>query len=1187
MRIDITKSVRRTLLHTSVALLLPIMPLHAQESSETEEETVYELSPFEVSADSDIGYLATSTLAGSRLNARLEDVPASISVVTKEFLEDIGAKDAGDLLSYTVGTEVAGTRGNFTNTSTPGTAGNPTDIENVRSGGQGTRVRGLAEADITRNFFQTSIPFDSYNTARVEISRGSNAVLFGLGSPAGIINNATEKALFENLGRVRLEVDSFGSVRAEINVNREIIDDVLAVRVAGLANNRKFEQDDAFQDHRRTYVAASFQKDFVGKQNGAWGRTIINANFEDGGIDSNNPRTTPPADLITPWFQPYTTGPLGSLNFTPKPAWDGHLSRIHGSGDVAYWDEGAVDPNNATLDNPAMQIDIGGQWHWGVGLMYQDVNAETPQYTAGGNLVGAQGRIRAWDDTFFEDNNLQRTGTATFPFNGVVASLTSALNAYRGTTDNPDSVVGSILWKNSAIMDRSVYDFRKNLIEGAHNKWEGRDFDVYNISLQQLFFNGHAGIELALSEENSNNWWHSLIGNRDEITIDVNKTLLDGTENPNFGRPVVFSGLEEGSYNEHDRQSERLTAFLDLDMRDRDGLTKWLGRHVITGMLSAYEEDRYRVSYGTGWSPELSDLYLGNSKEAIQPNAANVTGVHYLGASLAGMDSPAGAYIPNIRANQRASMSKLSADSMIRVHRINDTNNNGVPLPEGFHDVPAPAIYTRPVEGFTSRSKFDAQAVVLQSYLLNDHLVGTFSWRNDEVDVRTLNSAPKTEDQSAAIVDRSTFNVNDITDDEALIAEQETTTWGVVGKVPEFFFNWTDGFITAVHGFYNESENFQPSAQRFNAIYEPVGPPSGETKDYGIRLSMLNDKLNLKVTKYETTQLDNAAGFNWIPGFSSQQLRGLWFGAHGKIKNGATNPDHPGYTGVLGYVEGSWATRRDTDGDGVSDVIVPEPPDYYKEWYSMSYDGPDGAQWTWTNPGNATFLQDVEAEGVEIELTYNPLPNWRIAFNATKQEAVQTGAGQIYENWINNTPFWDTDLDGTPDMSLRDGVFGPYKDVLLNNKQPLTWLFTQFFDPWLSRVTVDNGKPSPEIAEWSWNFITNYRFTEGRFEGLGVGGAVRWREATAIGYGLKDDDPGALDFDKVIYGDDYLRFQLWFDYTFKKIGDTNIDWNVRVNVRNLFNDKDLIPIQANPDGSITGVRIGEPRVFEIVNTFTF
>src|SRR4051794_15053984 len=59
------------------------------------------LSPFLVSDERDTGYAATDTLAGTRLRTSLKDIAASVSVITKDFLDDIGATGTGDLLVYT------------------------------------------------------------------------------------------------------------------------------------------------------------------------------------------------------------------------------------------------------------------------------------------------------------------------------------------------------------------------------------------------------------------------------------------------------------------------------------------------------------------------------------------------------------------------------------------------------------------------------------------------------------------------------------------------------------------------------------------------------------------------------------------------------------------------------------------------------------------------------------------------------------------------------------------------------------------------------------------------------------------------------------------------------------------------------------------------------------------------------
>lgn len=77
------------------------------------ESEVVELSPFVISSERDIGYRATSTLAGTRLNTDIKDIGAAVSIYTEEFLEDIGVAKLQDILTYTASTEVAGQGGNF------------------------------------------------------------------------------------------------------------------------------------------------------------------------------------------------------------------------------------------------------------------------------------------------------------------------------------------------------------------------------------------------------------------------------------------------------------------------------------------------------------------------------------------------------------------------------------------------------------------------------------------------------------------------------------------------------------------------------------------------------------------------------------------------------------------------------------------------------------------------------------------------------------------------------------------------------------------------------------------------------------------------------------------------------------------------------------------------------------------
>ena len=200
------KYVRKSL--TALAFLAGAWPLAAQTTSPAptklaDDKDVLVLSPFEVTSTKDTGYQATETLAGTRIRTDLKDVGGALSVYTKEFMKDIGATDGSTLLQYTTNAEVAGTRGTYTG------LGNGTSVDetgNLRAPGGAQRVRGLAPADNTRDFFVTDIPWDSYIVDRIDIQRGPNSILFGLGSPAGIVNASLRNAEFRNLGRDRKSV---------------------------------------------------------------------------------------------------------------------------------------------------------------------------------------------------------------------------------------------------------------------------------------------------------------------------------------------------------------------------------------------------------------------------------------------------------------------------------------------------------------------------------------------------------------------------------------------------------------------------------------------------------------------------------------------------------------------------------------------------------------------------------------------------------------------------------------------------------------------------------------------------------------------------------------------------------------------------------------------------------------------
>ncbi len=249
------------------------------------DEGTVELSPFVVSDDKDVGYLATNTLAGTRLNTSLKDTAASISVMTEEFIRDLGTHDVTDALVFANNLQVdRDDAGNFGDN--PG--GNP-----IPEFYTTYRVRGLP-ATVTRNYFKWMLPSDSYNVERLEDSRGPNSVLFGLGSPGGIINVATKRARFGRTSSTfSLGAGSYGSWRASLDHNRPLLNNKLALRVNLLADEAKTYRVHQFTKTERAHFNVRYRP---------FANTEIRTDWEFGTSSENIARPTPVFEGSSAWI---------------------------------------------------------------------------------------------------------------------------------------------------------------------------------------------------------------------------------------------------------------------------------------------------------------------------------------------------------------------------------------------------------------------------------------------------------------------------------------------------------------------------------------------------------------------------------------------------------------------------------------------------------------------------------------------------------------------------------------------------------------------------------------------------------------------------------------------------------------------------------------------------------------------
>jgi hypothetical protein len=645
------------------------------------------LTPFEVSASSSVGYQATDTLAGTRIRTNLADVGSAISVATKEFMRDLGATNSESLLQFMTSTEVGGSQGNFLVGTAVGDSSTIDELGALRRPQSNTRVRGLDSADNTRDFFLTDIPWDAYNTSRIDLQRGANSILFGNGSGAGIINGAPDAAsLARNSNSIGTRIASFGSLRGSINLNRVLIDRQLAIRVAALEDKQYYQQKPAFNHDSRYYGALRFDPRFLNKGSA---HTSLKLSFEHGHIDANRPRLTTINDTMFPWFirspielrsptalgRPADRDPtlLGVLQ--PMISHDGY-------------DPFVTNINTASLisGNPTRQ-DIGAR---------QTISATNPNAEAwlgalvkpteqGGSQQGGSidgGGLPYWMAIYSDpssgtiSNYLYPSVTTYDAVNASGVRDGSNINLLRGPdltalTGLPQYAsrgIGSLLyalqgvWRNRTITDPSVFDFYNKLIDGP-NKHEGSGFHAFNVALDQTFFNDRVGFQLAYDRQQYADFQQTNLGNP-TLGIEIYKYLpvaianpqtgvLEPVLNPNFGRPYVIS-KPRASRGKTDRYDFRFTPYVELDfkalMKRQNLVTKVLGRHTVNG---AYEVSNYeRVS--SSWVPYTLSadqaLSIFGPNVAINSSSRAVGTKTYLGSSLAAAASPAGANLSAITA---------------------------------------------------------------------------------------------------------------------------------------------------------------------------------------------------------------------------------------------------------------------------------------------------------------------------------------------------------------------------------------------------------------------------------------------------------------------------------------------------------------------------------------------------------
>ncbi len=1055
------------------------------------DETVV-LTPFQVVAD-ERGYQAFNTLSGTRLNSKLEDLGSSITVVTKQQLIDTAAVDINDVFLYEANTE--GT-GNFTQFNTNRTGGvqdnvsaDPQTANRIRGiGGAGASGTGVntnstfgANTAIGNFASISKIPLDLYNIDSVEINRGPNSSLFGIGNSAGSVNLVpTQANPSRAISGFTFRLDSFGGHRESLDLNRPLIPNKLALRIAAVDDSKGFTRQPSSERIRRGQIS------FLARPLAS---TTLTGSAERYTDFARRPNALTPRDAISEWVS------------TGKPAWD-----------------------------PTTQIVTRNGVRSGPFPVAQDANLPAGLMSGAINLTG---KLSAWiEDSqikFYTQNataNPITTGIPTpFTQNSAVRYLESGTFLMRNK--------GGLfpLYIVPAIKDKSIYDWASINATAANHNIDTAN--TYRLEVEHDILKTPQHVVAARAgwfrQEFSRTQFQFLDNTDSVLYVDVNEKLLDGRPNPYFQRPYIQAATPLRGITPEIGDTQNADLAYQFTPKNQPRWLAWIGpqRLGLHGETRRSDTTNFRdaetVYNPTGWAA-VSLQGVGGQRASLQR--------YYVGDALGSNFD----YGPS------------AINDITGLHSLTWFNNlAGQWVNEGV------TVADLPITG-TNRKRVEVRTLsaTLQSYFFNDRMVTTYGFRRDRQ--RTRESNANGFDPVVGRVTNAGLSVwNPWTSQTG-----DTKTFGVVAKPTRW-----------LNVFFNRSDSFAPAPALQTLFGDPLPNPSGTGKDYGVSFTALDNKLSVKINRYQSNDLNSRGNEAGTIGQRTLRLEG-------RVNNG-TN---------FGFALRPWAenlARSRFTKQGITPnaaqvltataAIMGMP----ESWLARLGDNITGL--------STDGLTDVTSRGYEIEVTYNPRRNWRIKFNVAQQQAIDANIAPDEVNyWAARLPVWSTLKDDSGQLWWTSVATTNLSGTINNAKD---FYLTQLLAPY-SLAVANQGKPRSQVREWRWNVLTNYTFTEGKLQGVGVGGATRWQDKAVIGFlGAAPEADGvvrSLDANKPVFDRARFAVDLSASYGFRLFRD-RVRAKLQLNVRDVLENGRLQKVAINPDGSTYAYRIIDPRRFILSTSF--
>ncbi|MCH6259137.1 TonB-dependent receptor plug domain-containing protein [Puniceicoccaceae bacterium K14] len=1129
--------------------LLPL--LHSQE--EDEEEEPYELSPFVVDGSQDQGYRAENTLAGSRMNMSLDDVAQSVNVLTTEFLEDVGAENIDDILQYAVNAEE-----NYGDLPTGLVAeGNVGTTLNFSANGRVNMRGNTASVTVDNNEGGGSI--DTYNTSRIDISQGPNAVLFGFGGAGGGINLSTQRAnTLKDSFKIQSTIGSYDQFRNIVNFNKSLIDGKLGFKVISLNETAGGWRAGEDKETQRNTFILTFNP-FKG--------TEIRASYEKGHVDT---QFTVKQGAVDNWLE-----------------WD------------AVWD---------TEEYAAL---------YGGGTYGDDFNPAGDQRSslnAFGLVRGNNSRRKVYIDNLdFAAEGLPTDAGNLLPITHF--SRTQALVSGRMLSDEEVDIAAFSPFGADSFQNEDIENTRIALTQRL---------------LPNLFLN------LEYFDSNNSARRISPTGRNLTIQADPNKVFdgivaaspFDNMENP-FGPTedsyYLYSETQIGDYswfiNNH---TYRASLGYKLDTE------RW-GTHRFNLAVNQQEKSSKRVSdieivdvrtaYERGVNLSLYDLDGTNLT-----NARNrVWRRHYYEAGEDGYP---------------VDDSEISVGAFFDPVSLLVEDGDGNELLLGSTWVPQGSGHRREVNNATEGSSF-----TMVNKWFKNRLTTTVGFRNTDVETRIYGGLRANaqiikdddgnivynEDGSIALLDEAAreyiyldpftgepvsnnasywFQSSTATDEKDSSATNRTL--GVVYKATDWM-----SFV------YNESNN-RSDPSIFREVIPGVVAPSGDGTgmDLGVRLNLFDKKVSINMNYFENER-ENSFVSASVAENLLEPHRTVW-NAFADVQDGVEyylTDDN----GELILDDGE---NPILDEDRTNSPLAESDPRY------ISLDEQEERNVT---GGNQTLI-DKKSTGYDIRIIANPTKNWRLSFNFS--ELLSSANEGLYEEDLVWMAGQRADAVALYDayVAAGDGYAEDLFTALLEEESRLNEFFVVEADRLKYANLVDQGDlaganellaslhPVERVYDYAAqeaaitkyqveeintgssakkaNMFTSYRFRQGNFKGLSVGGGFSWRDKRTLNhfFNYVDEETGEItktstpsaalgeaDFLTIHESNDDFRLNLMASFSTKlKFLGRDAKAKFQLNVNNVLqSDYQFEPLRYDVDGTIRRYTIIGPRNWKFSTTIEF